>query len=292
MFLRTTHRTTFVYADSARDSFNEVRLCPVDDAAQICHGFVLRVDPDTVVGEYADFYGNTVHYFDISGPHSRLVVEAISEVETVPNATRAPIPVVGFEQLQAGPERESCAEFLAGTALIPLDDDIVRETALARPGAPLDVWSEVARLSRHVHRTMDYRPGSTGVATRASDALRQKAGVCQDFAHVMLGLCRCAGIPARYVSGYFLNLHPLSGEAEASHAWLEAHIPGYGWAAYDPTHDLPVDDSYVKIAVGRDYADIRPICGTYRGGRTREFKVEVTVAPWTANAEVADPTTP
>src|SRR5271156_5420279 len=148
MFLRITHRTTFVYADSARDSFNEVRLCPVDDTTQTCHGFVLRVDPDAAVGEYADFYGNTVHYFDISGPHSRLVVEALSEVETVPNAARPAVPVVGFEQLQTGPERESQAEFLAATALVPLDDEMVRETALARTGGPLDVWSEVARLSR------------------------------------------------------------------------------------------------------------------------------------------------
>jgi transglutaminase-like putative cysteine protease len=104
-----------------------------------------------------------------------------------------------------------------------------------------------------------------------------RAGVCQDFAHVMLGLCRCIGIPARYASGYFLNSDRKPGEMEASHAWIEAFIPGHGWAAYDPTHARRPDERYVKVAVGRDYADIRPVSGTYRGAKTSELRVEVEV---------------
>jgi transglutaminase-like putative cysteine protease len=102
-------------------------------------------------------------------------------------------------------------------------------------------------------------------------------GVCQDFAHVHLGLCRSLGIPARYVSGYFFNTTRRPREIEASHAWIEAYVPGFGWAAFDPTHDRPADDRYVKVAVGRDYADIRPINGTYRGAPTRSLKVDVKV---------------
>jgi transglutaminase-like putative cysteine protease len=101
--------------------------------------------------------------------------------------------------------------------------------------------------------------------------------VCQDFAHVALGMCRCSGIAARYVSGYFIKLQRRPGEEEASHAWIEAFVPGYGWAAYDPTHDRVADDRYIKAASGRDYADIRPVSGTYRGGKTRSLTVDVRV---------------
>jgi transglutaminase-like putative cysteine protease len=102
-------------------------------------------------------------------------------------------------------------------------------------------------------------------------------GVCQDFAHVHLGLCRSLGIPARYVSGYFLNTTRRTDEIEASHAWIEAWIPDHGWVGFDPTHDRPADERYVRVAVGRDYADIRPLSGSYRGAPTRELIVDVRV---------------
>jgi transglutaminase-like putative cysteine protease len=133
----------------------------------------------------------------------------------------------------------------------------------------------VRRICQHVYRTFAYKPRSTGVATVATDAIAQRSGVCQDFAHVALGMCRCSGIPARYVSGYFIKVQRRPGEEEASHAWIEAFVPGYGWAAYDPTHDRAADERYVKVASGRDYGDIRPVSGTYRGGKTRSLEVEV-----------------
>jgi transglutaminase-like putative cysteine protease len=143
----------------------------------------------------------------------------------------------------------------------------------------------VRRLCRHVFRTIAYRPKTTGVGTLATDALKQRSGVCQDFAHVALGMCRNSGIPAKYVSGYFIKTQRRAGETEASHAWIEAFVPGFGWAGYDPTHDLPADERYVKIASGRDYADVPPVSGTYRGGKTRSLNVEVEVR----EAEAAEP---
>ena len=133
------------------------------------------------------------------------------------------------------------------------------------------------RLCSHIFKTFAYRPRSTGVGTLATDALKLRTGVCQDFAHVALGLCRCSGIPARYVSGYFIQSKRHPDEEEASHAWVEVFIPGFGWAAFDPTHDRPADERYIKVAGGRDYADIRPVSGTYRGGKTRSLNVEVQV---------------
>jgi transglutaminase-like putative cysteine protease len=273
MLISLLHRTTFVYAGNAQDSFNEVRLKPLDDATQICRSFELRVDPATHMRDYVDFYGNTVHYFDIMAGHSKLVIEAVSEVETTPNTARPPVPVVS--QAEGELERELRAEFLVDSHYVPLDVPVWKEAQDALQGGRSDIWSDVRRICQHVYTGFAYKPRSTGVATVATDAIAQRSGVCQDFAHVALGMCRCSGIPARYVSGYFIKVQRRPGEEEASHAWIEAFVPGFGWAAFDPTHDRAADERYVKVASGRDYGDIRPVSGTYRGGKTRSLEVEV-----------------
>lgn len=277
MQLRVLHRTTFVYAGEAKDSFNEVRLRPVDDLTQSCKKFSLHYSPDAEDRAYDDFYGNTIHYFDIAPAHSKLVIEANSLVHTVPIADRPPVPSVPAAELERSLEREMLAEFYTASHYVPLDVEIWREAQDALADGRGDIWTDVKRFGSHIYKTFAYKPRSTGVNTRATEALKLRMGVCQDFAHVMIGLCRSIGIPARYVSGYFYNTSHRPREIEASHAWMEAYIPGYGWAAYDPTHDRIADDRYIKVAVGRDYADIRPVNGTYRGAPTRSLKVTVTV---------------
>ena len=277
MLLRLLHRTTFTYAGVAHDSFNEVRLRPVDNEVQTCRQFALRTETDAPQREYVDFHGNTAHYFDIVAPHRELMIEAESEIETVPDADRPAVPVVPFAEAVPSTDWEMQAEFYSESPYVPLAPELRHESQEVLADGRTDLWSDVRRLGRHVHRTFAYRPNVTGVSTLATDALKLRAGVCQDFAHVMLGLCRTQGIPARYVSGYFLIKNPRPGEVEASHAWVETYIPGFGWAAYDPTHDRPANDRYIKVAVGKDYADIRPVSGTYRGAPTRNLRVEVTV---------------
>jgi transglutaminase-like putative cysteine protease len=278
MRLHILHRTTFIYAGGARDSFNELRLRPVDDDTQTCTNFGLRIDPGAPTSDYSDFYGNSVTYFDVSPEHSQLMIEARSDVETVPDGSRRPVPRVPVQDLMVCAEREMYAEFFTDSHYVPLAVELWREMQDALAGGRGDVWGDVVRIGEHVFQTLTYRPDVTGVGTLAVDALKLRAGVCQDFAHVMLGLSRCAGIPARYVSGYFLNPNRRPDEIEASHAWVEAFVPGFGWAAYDPTHRRPADERYVKLAVGRDYADIRPVSGTYRGAPTRALQVEVIVS--------------
>lgn len=277
MLLHLLHRTTFVYSGEARDSFNETRLRPVDDPLQACRRFALRTTPAVELRDYTDFYGNIVHYFDISLPHRTLVIEAESEIETTPNAARAAVPDVPWAELETFGDRDLVAEFLTPSHYVPEDVTLWHEAKETLAGGRTTVFADAVRLGRHVFRTFHYEPHATGVGTRAPDALKLRKGVCQDFAHVMLGLCRNAGIPARYVSGYFLNDHRKPGEVEASHAWVEVCVPGFGWAGYDPTHERTPDDRYVKIAAGRDYADIRPVSGTYKGAPTRSLDVEVAV---------------
>jgi len=289
MNLRVTHRTTFTYAGRAHDSFNEVRLRPMDDATQCCRDFKLRVTPHAVPREYDDFYGNTVDYFEVAEPHLKLIVETTSVVETVPTRARPVPPRVFVDEFERSNERELLAEFFSSSHYVPLDVELWREAQDALADGRSDVWNDVRRLGSHIYRRFAYKPRTTGVQTRANDVLKLRMGVCQDFAHVHLGLCRSVGIPARYVSGYFFNSLRRPRETEASHAWIEAYVPGFGWAAYDPTHDRVADERYVKIAVGRDYADIRPVNGTYRGAPTRSLRVAVSVREMKPRVPVAAP---
>jgi transglutaminase-like putative cysteine protease len=277
MLLHVLHRTTFVYSGPVRDSFNEVRLQPVTDRGQRCQSFALRLTPSVDIRDYEDLYGNTVHFFDVPAYHTQLVIEAESVVETSPDDAVGSMPAVPTDGQNASSEREMMAEFFSASELVPLDACLLDEARQALEGRLTDVWSDVRRLGQHIYRTFAYRPNTTGVNTTATAALAQRSGVCQDFAHVHLGLCRSLGIPARYVSGYFFNDARRPLEREASHAWIEAFIPGHGWSAYDPTHDRLADQRYIKVATGRDYADIRPVSGTYRGPPAQSLAVDVSV---------------
>ncbi len=280
MLLHVTHRTTFIYAGPVRDSSNEVRLRPVDDENQTTRRFALHLSPAAPsIRDYLDYYGNRVHYFDLSNAHDALVIESESEVETTPSAQRRPIPTLPCPARHGiSAADELVAEYLVDSPYVPFSVELRHEVQqFLAANDPADAWTQVCALGRHVYQTFSYKPRTTGVHTTATEAIQLRAGVCQDFAHVMIGLCRLAGHPARYVSGYFFNPDRRPDEPEASHAWVEVHLPGYGWASYDPTHDRLADERYVKVAAGRDYSDIRPVSGTYRGAPTRELRVEVSV---------------
>jgi len=276
LLLSISHLTRYTYEGPVSDSFNEARLQPVTDSHQQCCEFRFRLDPTTPVRDYPDFYGNCVHYFDVPEPHEILEVEALSIVQTIPES-RGPVTGVSPKLLETSQFKEEFFDFLHSSSFVSLQAEIWKEAVDALPEGVKDIWADTLTIGEHIHRNYKYTPLATNVDTRAIEVLKKKEGVCQDFAHLMIGLCRTHGIPTRYVSGYFLNLHKLPGEIEASHAWIEVFIPGYGWKGYDPTHHRETDSRYVKIAVGRDYFDIRPVGGTFRGKGTRKMVVEVSV---------------
>ena len=276
LLVSISHLTRYIYEGPVKDSFNEARLQPVTDALQECLEFHFRIDPESPVRDYPDFYANCVHYFDVPQPHETLEVEAISLVQTHAE-NRGPIPHAGQSSLDDPEVKETQFDFLHSSEFVSLQAEVWREAIDALPAGLTDVWTDTITIGEYIHRNYKYTPLSTTVNTRAFEVVKKKEGVCQDFAHLMLGLCRIHGIPARYVSGYFLNQHKLPGEIEASHAWIEVFIPGHGWKGYDPTHRRVADTRYIKIAAGRDYADIRPVGGTFRGKGTRKMLVEVSV---------------
>lgn len=274
--LRVRHLTRFRYLGPVTDSFNEVRLRPLTDATQSCVHFELILTPAATPREYDDFHHNRVHYFDIATPHDQLDIEAISVVETRPDPRALPLAAFAPAALDDPALGVEHFDFLADSTYVPLAVPL-RHEARAVVDVVQDLWADAVRLGEHVHDILTYTPNATKVNTRVVDVLESRQGVCQDYAHLMLGLCRSAGIPARYVSGYFFNPRRAPEAGEASHAWVEILLPGYGWRGYDPTHRrLPTTD-YVKLAIGRDYGDIRPVSGTFRGLGTREMSVEVQV---------------
>lgn len=266
------HRTEYKYAAPVRDSFNEARLQPFSDEWQTVDSFLLKVLPAARLRHHHDFYSNVVHHFEITEPHTALAVESNLRVTTKPRPqlgeTETPWPLARIGEA----ERETRVfDFLQESRFVETSPEIWRLAIDATDGIT-DTWQAAQALMRAVHTQFKYEPHSTGVHTHARDVLREKRGVCQDFAHVMLSLCRARKIPALYVSGY------LATEiASATHAWVEVLIPGVGWQALDPTHNCQPGETYVKIAVGRDYADAAPLTGQYKGTTERKMDVKVSI---------------
>ncbi len=278
MKLRVLHRTRFSYGAPVRESFNEARLQPLNGQRQASHSFELKISPAAQVLSYPDFYRNTVHQFDVTLPHTELVVEATSVVTTI-DAPSLPVDAatgkLGLLTPQADAER--CFDYLQPSTYVDVNTDMMR---LARDitGGETNAWHAAQMLLEYVHREFHYQPATTTAHTHMREVLQTKVGVCQDFSHVMLGLCRSLQLPARYISGYLFNgpTEQLKG-AQASHAWVEVFLPNLGWLGIDPTNNQIVAGRHVKVAIGRDYADVPPIKGTYRGTGKRTLNVEVLV---------------
>jgi transglutaminase-like putative cysteine protease len=280
MRLHVTHRTRFVYADPVQDSWNEVRLMPTSAGGQNCEHFQLRVSPPASTSSYLDLYHNIVHRFDVARAHRELTVIATSRIDTRdhpagPADDATPAALAG---LDACARSELCHDFLQNSTYVEVTPELWRlGVDLTQPAG--DVWQAARAIMRHIHRQFRYEPNTTHVNTRAADVLQLRAGVCQDFAHLMIGICRAVRIPARYVSGYLYNgpADQLRG-TQASHAWAEVYVPGHGWCGLDPTNNQRPDGRYVKIGAGRDYADVPPLRGTYRGTAQRTMSVDVLVS--------------
>jgi len=277
MKLHVIHRTRYEYPTAVIESFNETRLQPSSGDGQICHSFLLKVLPSTRLSHYLDFYLNCVHFFEIPEPHNSLHIETSAVVSTVSHALPEDQATVPMSRLQACLAMEQCYDFMQASKYVEMDSGVWRLAVDAALGEE-DVWQAAVKVISFIHSEFEYEPEATTVHTPIAEAIEKRKGVCQDFTHVMLGMCRSLKIPARYVSGYLYNgpLDQLEG-AQASHAWCEVYVPDFGWRGLDPTNAQQADERYIKVAVGRDYGDIVPVQGTYRGAGTKKMTVEVNV---------------
>jgi transglutaminase-like putative cysteine protease len=282
MYYSILHKTRFRYSTSINENFTEVRMCPLSEGIQRCVKFNLSTSPSATVHSYQDCYGNTVSHFDLPAKHRHLTItaEAVVEIGEPPRLPRSLSPEA-WNLLDDLTAQEDLWDFLVPsyfTRSSPLLNALSDQLDLRRRGDPLSLLYE---LTGRMYRTFAYAPQTTSVDSQIDEALARRKGVCQDFAHIMIALVRPLGLPCRYVSGYLFHRvedHDRS-EEDASHAWVEAMLPGLGWVGFDPTNNLIVRDRHIRVAVGRDYADVPPTKGVHRGQAESTLEVGVKVAP-------------
>jgi transglutaminase-like putative cysteine protease len=292
MIYSVLHTTTFSYHPAVRESVMEVRLQPRSDGPQHCLTFQLDVTPSANIMQYRDFMGNTVHHFDIAGNHSEVKVAARSSVEVQsappPNSADAgswsDLDLAIADPSATPSTNEDYWEMLLPSQFAkstPQLDALAHDLRCERRDTPLQLLTE---LNQSIYESFDYVPNSTHVNSPIDDALHSRQGVCQDFAHIMIALVRPLRIPCRYVSGYMFHRDEFKEKEYrslegASHAWIEAVIPNLGWIAFDPTNNLIGADRHIRVALGRDYADVPPTRGVHKGEAQSALSVSVTVSP-------------
>jgi transglutaminase-like putative cysteine protease len=272
--MRVIHATGYAYKSPVTASFNEARLTPRSDSRQ--NVILNRVEtvPATRSYRYVDYWGTAVTAFDLHAPHTELEVTSSSVVET--DRGEPPKDQVGWDDLHSERVIDRFDEVLSPTRYAPQSKRMYRVGE--RIAKYHDPQEAVIAAAHWVHGELDYVPGTTGVHSSGLDALREGKGVCQDFAHLSLILLRAMGIPARYVSGY---LHPkrkaVVGDTVdgQSHAWIQAWTGG--WWNYDPTNDAEINEQYISVGVGRDYADVTPLKGIYSGEGSTDLDVVVEI---------------
>lgn len=272
-----THVTSYLYEEPINDSANQIMLYPTEDEHQQVIDHHLKITGNPLVETYKDYYDNTVGAFTNPGVHSALVID--SELKVITHSRKMPDDFTPqkeqWDWLQQVRYQLPYINFLIPQQFKSLSEVLqVTKSEQAREQTPLQV---AKALSNFVYHNFEYKAGVTTVETTLDEVWELKSGVCQDFAHLLLVMVRLANIPARYVSGYICpNKNGMRGEG-ATHAWVEAYIPFYGWLGLDPTNNILVDDKHVRLAVGRNFSDCSPVKGTYKGKARHKLDVSVSV---------------
>jgi transglutaminase-like putative cysteine protease len=244
----------------------ELRLRPMDGGGQRCASFALELSSRLKARSYTDGYGNTVHYFNLSRPHTMLNIVSRSVVETGRGD-------------DADPGEELVQDFLRFRTPVKEVDgvrEIARMHALPEGSSPEAIEQAMEAVTLYINREFLYDRTVTNVYSAVDEVLELRAGVCQDFAHLFVAVARAMGVPARYVSGY-IHLPDDRGSTTASHAWGEVWVPGKGWLGYDATRPVRTGDHHVRLAVGRDYSDAAPTRGIYVGSANGSMQVRVRI---------------
>jgi transglutaminase-like putative cysteine protease len=280
IYYTVRHITRFRYSAPVRESMMEVRMQPRRATTQHCLGFELITDPRAFVTTSRDYLGNIVHHFDVPRPHKQLAITAQALVTvTPPPWVPGALSPDAWDHLDLLTQNGEGVDMLMPSQFAhptPLLRQFAQELGVERRDDPLSL---VRAINRGLNQAFTYTPESTKADSPIDEALGQRRGVCQDYAHIMTALLREVGIPARYVSGYVYggtdDPHP--SRAAATHAWVEALLPGLGWIGFDPTNNSVVGTEHITVAIGRDYADVPPTRGVFKGQANTELGVAVRV---------------
>jgi len=283
MFYSIRHVTRFRYSQPVHESVMELRMQPRSEGVQSLRNFQIVTNPRAQLYAYTDYLGNAVYHFNVLRAHEelRIDVQAVVEMSIKPPPPEAadPLEWQRYNALNLSDDHYDLIE----PSKFALNSRALREFTdahnLTKPeGDPL---TALRYLNKTVHDAFDYEVGVTQVHSPIETALSEKRGVCQDFAHIMIAIARSWGIPTRYVSGYLHHRRKgqdRSGD-DATHAWVEAYLPTLGWLGFDPTNDIEAGERHIRAAVGRDYADVPPTRGTFKGDAESELAISVSVEP-------------
>ena len=273
--LRISHETALRYDGHARASYNEVRMTPLESAAQTTLATRVELSPSVPLWQYTDYWGTRVTAFDLQQMHEALTIRAVSVVETSPSPRRTDLAEqVDWARIGRMTESGALAEFTTPTDRTRLDHPL-RDEVLRRVGG-LDPHEAAAYISTWIHGEMAYVPGATGVHTHGQEAWESRSGVCQDFSHIAIGMLRTAGLPARYVSGYLFPVETTEPGVTCegqSHAWAEYWAGG--WYGLDATNDVTPGLRHIVVGYGREYGDVVPHKGVYLGAPRSSLAVSV-----------------
>jgi len=285
MFYSIRHVTRFRYSSPVRESVMELRMQPRSEGPQTLRSFQIATNPRAQLYAYTDHLGNAVYHFNLLREHEELRIEAQAVVE-VSHRLEWPEKLDTLEwgrynSFNLNDDHFDMKEPSRFARLSPELESFMRIADLHKPvGDPL---TALKTLQRGIYDSFEYQSGVTEVNSPIEVALEQRRGVCQDFAHIMTGIARAWGIPARYVSGYLYHKGSRDrSAADATHAWVEAYLPSLGWVGFDPTNNIMAGERHVRAAVGRDYADVPPTRGTFKGGADSELSIAVSLEPTAA----------
>lgn len=274
------HLTKYRYSAMIRESVMEVHMQPRSDSDQRCLSFELSISSRARALPYTDYLGNTLHNFSIPGQHTQMTItaRALVDMKAFPTLPEALDPS-DWEELDALIDSGDYWDALTPSRLTtptPLLHELAQALNVQRRNDPLCLLREI---NTALYQTFDYEPKTTNVDSPIDDVLQNRAGVCQDFSHIMLTLVRELRIPCRYVSGYLFHQRGQDRSAEdATHAWIEAFLPSLGWIGFDPTNNVLAGSNHIRVAIGRDYADIPPTRGVFKGTADTELSVAVQVS--------------
>jgi transglutaminase-like putative cysteine protease len=270
MILEIQHETRFTYSEEVAEAVTELRMEPVSDDDQSCRSFHLAVSPAAEYYRFHDGFGNRVHHFNLLGRHREVRILAAGVVDTH-RPPRDPTTCTSTHPLSPDLLTLEALNFVQFRGPVRPTPRLQPILDAVRPpsGAPLGGF--VLGVSHFIHGRFEYARDVTLASSPVDDVLERGKGVCQDFTHLMIAVLRSFGVPARYVSGY---VHRPNKDSQ-SHAWCEAWLPDAGWVGIDPTNDRLADDHFIKVAVGRDFTDVPPNKGVYRGNAEESIQVRV-----------------
>ena len=270
------HITKYTYDRLIQESMNEIRIFPVesDDQQVLEQDLIITGNPD--IQFFLDYWGNKTGTFNLLAPHQELMIDSRLLIRTRESADLRIDFISKFSEQPSETDGNIKMLELSRADTIYSQSKILDIVRLAR--SPDDsVAVTINNCSDYIFEHFQYIRGITNIETTVDDILQQKAGVCQDFAHILLQILRTMHIPSRYVSGYICpHRSGLRGEG-ATHAWVEAWIPGSGWTGIDPTNKIWVTNNHVKLAVGRNFADCSPAKGSFKGMANQDLSVFVSV---------------